>query len=484
MLEKSVHKNERDNIMSKESKLMKNTAIIAVGNIFTKCVSFFMLPLYTSLLSTEEYGTVDLIGVIVSLLVIVMTCQMELGVFRFLIDARNDKIKQKRYVSITVIFVFCINFLFFVVLWPILNILHYKYTYYLLINVIFGVANTLLLNMARGVGNNLVYAAGSCINGTLNVLLNVLFIAILHISVEGMLLATILSLAISTIYVILKIKIWKYIDVNLVRKEEFVELIKYSFPLIPYTLCWWVINASDRVIIKWAMGASANGIYSIVYKFSSLYTMATNIFQTAWMESASENVNDEARDVFYQSIFEKTVKFYSSCSIGIIAVLPLLFEILVKKDFAAAYLYIPILLIAAFFQSVSSFYGCLYFAFKETKKVALTNVISAGLNIIMNVALINFIGLYAAAISTLLAYLIVVVIRHFDVQKLVGIHLSKSYLFCEGLVYLVILICYYSRIKFVQICALAMLIPYCIYQNREVICGILGKMYSEIKRSK
>lgn len=470
--------------MSKESKLMKNTAIIAIGNIFTKCVSFFMLPLYTSLLTTEQYGTVDLISVIVSLLVIVLTCQMELGVFRFLIDARKDELKQKRYVSSAVLFILVVNLLFIIVLYPILNVMHYQYTYYLLINVLFGVVNTLLLNIARGLGNNVVYATGSCINGTLNVLLNVLFIAVLHLNVEGMLLATILSLLISIIYVIFKIKIWKYLNSRLLRKEELVELIHYSFPLIPYTLCWWVINASDRVIIKWAMGASANGVYSIAYRFSSLYTMATNIFQTAWMESASENVNDEERDIFYQNIFEKTVKFYSSCSIGIIAVLPLLFDFLVKKQFTTAYPYIPILLIAAFFQSVSSFYGSLYFAFKETKKVAFTNIISAGLNIIINIAMIRFIGLYAAAISTLLSYLVVVIIRHIDIQKLVGINLDRRYLFCEGIVYLIILICYYSRNKVFQILALIVLVPYCIFQNREVIGSILKTMISKIKRRK
>ena len=47
--------------MNEKKRLIKNTGIIAVGNISTKLVSFFLLPLYTNILSTAEYGTVDYI---------------------------------------------------------------------------------------------------------------------------------------------------------------------------------------------------------------------------------------------------------------------------------------------------------------------------------------------------------------------------------------------------------------------------------------
>ena len=144
--------------MSKESKLMKNTVIIAIGNICTKCISFFMMPLYTSMLSTEEYGTVDLIGTYVSLLAAILTLQFEQGVFRYLIEARQEAEKQKAFITTSLFTVVMMNVAFGIILIPILLMLHYQYTYFLVIWVIATSLNAIILQIPRGLGNNAIYA--------------------------------------------------------------------------------------------------------------------------------------------------------------------------------------------------------------------------------------------------------------------------------------------------------------------------------------
>ena len=62
--------------MSREGKLIKNTAIIMVGKICTQMISFFLLPIYTAILSTEEYGIVDLLNTLISLLLPLITLQI------------------------------------------------------------------------------------------------------------------------------------------------------------------------------------------------------------------------------------------------------------------------------------------------------------------------------------------------------------------------------------------------------------------------
>ncbi|MBQ8731167.1 MAG: oligosaccharide flippase family protein, partial [Lachnospiraceae bacterium] len=132
-----------------------------------------------------------------------------------------------------------------------------------------------MLQIPRGIGNNIVYAIGSCINGSLNVILNVIFIAILRWGVKGMLLANISSLIVTLIIIFVKLKLWKYIKINKYSKKYLYKLIKYSLPLIPSNLCWWVVNASDRLIIQIFIDVSANGIYSIASKFPSLFSLVT-----------------------------------------------------------------------------------------------------------------------------------------------------------------------------------------------------------------
>ena len=68
--------------MNREKSLLKNTIIITIGKVCTQMISFFLLPLYTGILSTEEYGTVDLLNTLVSLLLPIVTFQIEMAVFR------------------------------------------------------------------------------------------------------------------------------------------------------------------------------------------------------------------------------------------------------------------------------------------------------------------------------------------------------------------------------------------------------------------
>ena len=74
--------------MNREKQLIKNTAIITIGKICTQMISFFLLPLYTAILTAEEYGIVDLLNTLVSLLIPIITFQIEQALFRYLIDAR------------------------------------------------------------------------------------------------------------------------------------------------------------------------------------------------------------------------------------------------------------------------------------------------------------------------------------------------------------------------------------------------------------
>ncbi|MDD3139762.1 MAG: oligosaccharide flippase family protein [Lachnospiraceae bacterium] len=459
--------------MTKETKLIKNTAIIAVGNICTKCISFFMLPLYTALLTTEEYGTVDLLTTYSALCVIVLTLQFEQGVFRCLIDARSDEERQKRYISTSVFVVAALNIAVAAVIAIVLSAFKYQYTVYFVCLVLFNVLNGLLIQIPRGLGNNTVYTVASCLNGSINVILNVLFIAVLKLGVNGMLSANILAYIISTIYVVIKVDLPKYVSVKWFDKHELSELVKYSFPLIPNTMCWWIINASDRTVINFFLNTAANGIYAAAYKFPSLFSTISNIFQLAWTESVSENVNDTDRDSYYRTMLDKSIRFYSSCNIGIIAIMPFLFSILINEKFGDAYYYIPILMTAALMHSVAALYGSIYFAFKETKKVADTTVVSAVINLVVNVALIKIIGLYAAAISSLLAYVVVVIIRYVDLNKRIEIKISKAYLIVECLVYVLVFFAYYNRVRVLQVIIFVLLVPYCIFQNREFLLGTL-----------
>ena len=85
--------------MSKGKDLAKNTAIVSIGKICTQLITFFLLPVYTAVLSNEEYGVVDLLNTLTSLLLPIATLQIEQGIFRYLLDCRENKEKQTTLIT-------------------------------------------------------------------------------------------------------------------------------------------------------------------------------------------------------------------------------------------------------------------------------------------------------------------------------------------------------------------------------------------------
>ena len=76
--------------MGRSKDLAKNTAILTFGKICTQSISFFMLPLYTSLLNTAEYGLFDLLVTYAALLLPLVNWQLDQGLFRFMLDVRGQ----------------------------------------------------------------------------------------------------------------------------------------------------------------------------------------------------------------------------------------------------------------------------------------------------------------------------------------------------------------------------------------------------------
>ena len=144
--------------MSREKELIKNTSIITIGKICTQMISFFLLPLYTAVFSTEEFGIVDLFNTIIAFLLPILTIQIDQALFRFLIDARENKEDKTRLITSAFILValgIVIYSLIFIFIAPLIS---NKYKYFLLINVLANILSTLMLQVARGLGNNKEYS--------------------------------------------------------------------------------------------------------------------------------------------------------------------------------------------------------------------------------------------------------------------------------------------------------------------------------------
>lgn len=412
--------------MKKTSELLRNALIIFIAKLCTQLISFLLLPLYTSVLTTKDYGLIDLITTYSALAIPLVGFQLEMGAFRYLVDNRKNE-KNKTILITNSLLTIAASLLFFSAIYlTIANIINLPYLWLILASTTAMLASNYFLQVARGLGDNIGYSIGSIITGVSTVAINLILLLVLHMGVSGVLIATTIANIFCVIFLAFREKIPKYINLNAYSKKEVAKLLKYSAPLVPNSLIWWIINVSDRTIISIFMNMAANGIYAVSNKFSNIISSIYGVFNLSWTESASLHIDDDDRDEFFSNTFNTTIKTFTCMSLLMLVFMPIIFKIMVGEGYDEAYLYIPILAIGMIFNIVVSFMGAIYIAKKKTKDVAITSFWSGILNIVINIVLIKVIGIWAAALSTLLAFAIMAVYRYFDVQKYVKLKLNKK----------------------------------------------------------
>lgn len=468
--------------MNKKNKLIKNTAIILFGKLCTQMISFFLLPLYTSYLVSEEYGTVDLITTCISLLVPLLSLQIEMAVFRLLIDERDKEKYNSSIISTDVILLFAMIFISLIFILIVMQFIDIDYIMYIILITIFNMLNSNFMQISRGVGDNLTFSISSVISGGLTIIFNVLFIAVLKMGVNGMLLAILLSNFFSTTYLLFKLKIYKYVKFSKFNKKTAKNMLKYSIPLVPNGISWWIMNASDRTIISLVLGVAKNGIYAISNKFPSIITSFFGIFNLAWSESISENINDDEKDSYISLIYNNVLKLFGCICLLIITFMPFIFPVLISAEYKDSYFYIPILVLSSFFSLMASQYGSIYIALKKTKSIAVTTFISAIINIIVHFSLIKPIGLYAAAISTAISYFVITLYRHIDTSKYVKIKYDCKLILVLMLAYALAFITYYLDNMYINLIIAFASIIFSFFINKKIINESMIKIKNKLNK--
>lgn len=414
---------------SRESKLIKNTAILSIGVFFPKLAVFITLPILTGCLSKEEYGIYDLVLTLVSLLLPAATLQIQTAAFRFLIESRDDLENIKKIISNIYAFIIPTSTMVLVGLYFVLHKQAFFIRWIICVYFLFETLLSTTRQISRGIGKNSIYATSTFVGATTQIVCVAVFVWGLDEGLAGAILALGCGEVIAFAYLTCKIKLWKYIDFTMLDKKQLKRLLSYSWPMVPNSLSMWVMRVSDRFIITAMMGAVANAAYAVAYKIPSILNLAENTFNMAWQESASLASKDTDANAFYTTTFSNLYNFALGLLSLLIGSTPLLFNILVRGDYGEAYNQILILYMAVFFFVLSSFWGALYVAFERTKSVGLTSTVAAVINLGVDIALIKFIGLYAASGSTLVSYVFLCVYRIIDTRKFLSIKYNFKFIF-------------------------------------------------------
>lgn len=468
--------------MNKKKQLVKNTIIIFFGRVCTQLISFFLLPLYTSYLNTSEYGIVDLIQTYVTLFVPIITLELEMSIFRYLVDDRSSKKETNKLISNN-FFVLFVSLFIFTCLYLIINcFINIPFRWIILIDVFVCVLSGNFLQIARGFGKTLDFSISCILTGLTTVISNIILIIFFHMGAEGMIISMALANGVCSLYLFIRLKLYSKIKLQKVDFKLLKEMYKYSLPLIPNGISWWIVNVSDRSIISWILGAGANGLYAISNKFPTIISSLTGIFNLSWAESAALHINSKDRDEFFSDITNTVIKLFSALGVGMIACMPFVFPILIDQKYLEAYNYIPFLILGTVFNVVICLYSQVYLAKKLSKQVATTAIIGAIINVIINFLLIRKLGLYAASLSTAISYFVMMLYRHFDLKKYINIKIEKGLAIKTVIIFTFSIILFFQKNIYLDIINLLVVCIYAFILNKSFLTVSIKTIIKKLKK--
>lgn len=409
---------------NRNNYLIKNTIIFTLGNLGSKLISFFLIPLYTNALTTTEYGVIDLVATVGTVAVPILTLNICESVMRFALDkdADNEKITQ---IGTNILLVgMVVGFL-------ILPICHFfdkisQYSIFVYFYVVSLAASQLYLCDLRGKELLVYYSIGNVLHTFFIAVLNILFLLTFKEGIEGYLKAYIIANTLTAIYALIMGKGYRSFSFLTVDKILLQRMVKYSIVLIPNSFMWWIMNSSDRIMVSSMVGIAANGIYAVSYKLPTLVSTLTTIFNQAWSYSAIREEGTEDESEYNNKIFKVLIGIVMLIGIGLVTFMKPFLSIYVAKEYYVAWKYTPFLTVGCVYLTLASFMATSYTVHKDSFGYLFSGTFGAVFNIAMNFTLIPWIGVYGAAIATCTSYMIVFVFRLFHTRKYIQYNIKNK----------------------------------------------------------
>lgn len=417
-------------------ELLTNTLLFSIANMGSKILVFLMVPLYTSVLSTDEYGISDMVHTTAQMMMPVLTAMIAEAVLRFCFIKEFD---NKVVFSIGVRFVLCGTLLciFLSIVMRFIPFFESLSWYIFFIPVVFitQCGTNLFHKFARGIEKVKVSAVGGLI-GTISVVsLNLLFLLVLKLGVVGFLLAYSLADIIAITYMAYRCKALNYwsreTDRN-VRKQMLV----YSIPLIPNQISWWALSNITRYIMLGWLGVSVVGVYSATLRLPSILTVLSDIFAQAWLLSALKNYGSEESKKFIKSMHSRYFSLLIIMTALIILLSYPLARILLSGEFSSYWWITPYLFISVFWGALIGFLGSIFSAERKNKMQFISTMVGSLVAVLITLLFLKKYGVVVAAISTWAGYFVIWLIRRIAVNKYIDIGLSTEYSIIQGTILL------------------------------------------------
>lgn len=408
--------------MNKYKKLLGDSFIYLLGNIGSKVISVVMVSFYSFMLTPEQFGKIDITQTTISLMFPFVTLCIQEAVLRFCLKSNYSKSE----ILSNGISIVCCSAVVSIPLCLLMDVFHFigGNVFLIIILVIVESIYTLFSQYCRGMNKVKLFAVAGMVFTLIMATSNIIFLKYIGLGIDGYFLSMISGYVVSIFILSIGGKLFKNIHFKLISKRTLGIMVRYSIPLIPNSIMWWMMNAADKYVIMLTLGNEANGIYAVAGKLPMILSTFTTIFMQAWQVSAISESDSKDRNVFYSKIFNGLASFLFIIISGILIILKPFLATVISSNYMDTWRYVPFLLFSTVFSSFSLFLGTNYTAMAKTGGAIKTTLVGGVLNVILNFILIYFIGLNGAAIATAISFFVVWMLRIWDTKQFVQIDIK------------------------------------------------------------
>lgn len=396
--------------------MWKKISIYGLGTFASKILVFILIPIYTRVLSTSDYGYYDVIVTDIQMLVSITFIEIWSGTLRFLLDAKE--LEKKYSVIKTIIILTLIGSIGYLIGVSVLGkIVLIKYpvetVMFGLIYAVFNIEN----GICRGIEKNVLYVISGLVSTLISCCLGILFLVVLNRTVNYLFISSIVGYLAAIVMIEIKTnniqKAWKRkYDSKLAKR-----IVKFSIPLLINSIAYTCLGTYDKTKILNVLGENASGLYAVVNKFATLVNVVTSIYQLAWQEQAYILANESDKDEKYSYHMKQFMTIVGGGIPLVIWGIMLFFPILVGKEYWVSKELIPMAIMGAFVAAVSGMLSNILGAEMETKDIMVSTIVGAIINMLMIDELLKRFGVGGANISLLISFSVIAMIRYILIKR-------------------------------------------------------------------
>ena len=421
--------------MKIENRAVRSTAIYFVGNVLSKIIVFFLLPIYTKYIPAADMGYYDTSVTVITLFSCVLFLDIGTTVMRFFLERKKEEGLRSVvtggscifFLSSTAYFLLLLVFSAFLSFDNYIWIVFYGFLYAL---------NDMTGYCTRAVGKNFDFAVAGVIQTLILATSNLVMIYLLEWGYVSLYISFCLSTVISCTYMFFRAKLYRYISAHAWDASLFREMLAFSLPLCVNSVAFWLLSSSSRVIVTYVLGTAAAGYLSIAGKFNQVLYLASTCVQLTWQEASfSHDNSDPETGKYYSQIYRSYLKGVMLCVALMIPAVKIglaIFPSFIHENYAAAIPMIPTALIGTGLAIVSLFLGTVFSSVKKNSVIFLSTLLGAIVTVGSNLfcLLVLDLGPISANYALMLGYLSSISVRLILLNKYVSLKPSLDVWAC------------------------------------------------------